>query len=174
MQQVAAQSRIAISDVSKAAVLSPDLDSDLSQQFQKLSKKNPNTKSKALQAIRNLLPMKSVEELEPALPFWAYTLPRLLMDCSWSVRSDACSTMGAIGVLAGKKLAPYLKSTLPPLWLASFDLNREVSSSAKLSIENIFPGKRKKQAISFCRLEVRLLLVFEAAVKTLKTLAQGL
>ncbi len=67
-----------------------------------------------LQALKSLLPDKELPAVQAALPSWAYTFPRLLLDSNRSVRAEASNLMGVFATLLGRRLAPSLRTVLGP------------------------------------------------------------
>ncbi|PRW55988.1 E3 ubiquitin- ligase listerin [Chlorella sorokiniana] len=142
-----------------AAIIPADLDGELAQQLQKLSKRDATTKLKALQALRALAKDKPASDLQAALPSWAYLFGRLVMDGSRAVRAEACHVTAALAAAVGRGIAPLLKSLLPPLWLAQFDAYGEAAAAARGAFAAAFPAAAKqREALLFCRAEVLQLL----------------
>ena len=145
-------------DAAKSAILPPDLDGELAQQLQRLSKRDSTTRVKALQALRALIPAKSQAEVLAMLPAWAYLFGRLVMDAHRGVRAEACLAMGAVAAAAGRGLAPSLKALLPPWYLAQYDGHAEVAAAAAATLREAFPGAKERGAVMFCRAEVSWLV----------------
>jgi len=150
----AAVSASASASASAEPSLPGQLDGDVAQCLRHLSKKDATTKLKALQSLRDLVPSRSPQDLVAALPPWAYSFKRLMMDPAKSVRSEACATMGALAAAVGKQLAPQLRALLPPWWLATFDPYADVAAAARRSLGEAFPGRKlggPSGALVFCR-----------------------
>lgn len=142
--------------VRAAAIIPADLDGELSQQLQKLGKRDATTKLKALQALRALAGEKRDEDLVAALPCWAYLFARLAMDGNRAVRTEACHVTAALVATVGRGVAPLLKALLPPLWLAQHDAYSEAAAAAAAACAAAFPTPAKQRdALLFCRAEVR-------------------
>ena len=139
---------------SKSAVIPSALDGELSQQLQRLTKRDSTTRMKSLQALRELAAIKPVTDLLVMLPSWAYLFGRLVMDANRSVRCEACLAMGAVAAAIGRDIAPYLKALLPAWYLAQFDAQAEVSAAAQVSLRGAFPGDKESGAVLFCSTEV--------------------
>lgn len=107
------------------------------------------------QALRSLAKDKPAEDLQAALPSWAYLFGRLVMDGNRAVRAEACHVTAALATAVGRGIAPLLKSLLPPLWLAHFDAYGEAAAAARGAMAAAFatPAKRR-EALLFCRAEV--------------------
>jgi len=144
--------------VLRSATIPPNLEGEISQQLQKLLKKDATTKAKALQSLQFAIQDKSPEAVELALPFWSYVYPKLLMDNNRSVRSEACLAMGKLGTKLGRRIAPYVKNIFPPWWLTSFDVHREVAHAAKSSLQLVFPDEKLKEAVIYSNSEIITLL----------------
>lgn len=145
-------------DILRSATIPPKLEGDISQQLQKLLKKDATTKAKALQSLQSAIQDKSPEAIELALPFWSYVYPKLLMDNDRSVRSEACLAMGKLGTKLGRRIAPYVKNIFPSWWLTSFDVHREVAHAAKSSLQLVFPNEKLKEAEIYTDYEIVALL----------------
>eukprot|EP00887_Chlorella_sp_A99_P002776 scaffold6.g2776.t1 len=172
----------------RAALLPPDLDGELSQQLQKLSKRDATTKLKALQArgsqmppaarrlpqaLRALAATKPAEELVRALPPWAYLYSRLAMDPSRGVRAEASAAQAALAAGAGRRLAPSLRALLPCWWLASHDGAPDVAAAARAGLAAAFPSEAKRlDALLYCRAEV-LQVLFDNLASTPQTLGDA-
>lgn len=142
------------SAATRSAIIPADLDGELSQQLQRLSKRDSTTRLKALQALRALVAEKSVADVLHALPSWAYLFERLVMDANRGVRSEACQTMGAVAAAVGRDVAPFLKTLLPPWYMAQFDGHADVAAAAQAAMLSAFPGSKQHEAVLFCRAEV--------------------
>ena len=126
----------------------------MSQQLQRLSKRDAVTRLKALQALKALAVEKPAEDVCSILPSWPSVFARLVMDANRSVRSESCQVMGAIATAAGRGLAPYLKALLPSWYLAQFDGYAYVASAARSSLHAAFPGDKQRGAVLHCKAEV--------------------
>lgn len=110
------------------------------------------------QALRALAKDKPAEDLQAALPSWAYLFGRLVMDGNRAVRAEACHVTAALAAAVGRGIAPLLKSLLPPLWLAQFDAYGEAAAAARGAFAAAFPAPAKqREALLFCRTEVGVL-----------------
>lgn len=137
-----------------SAAIPVELDGDLAQQLQKLSKRDATTRLKALQSLGTLIPQRSSEDAAAMLPPWAYSFSRLVMDANRGVRAEACTVMGVLSIAVGRGLAPYVKSVIPSWFLARHDDSKEVAAAATASLETAFPGTKTTDALFFCRNEV--------------------
>lgn len=132
-----------------------ELDSELAQQLQKLSKRDATTRLKSLQMIKVLIPEKNCEDATAMLSPWAYSFCRLVMDSNRSVRAEACTVMGILATIVGRRLVPFLKIIIPAWFLAQHDDFKEVAAAATSGMEATFPGSKSTGALLFCRSEVR-------------------
>lgn len=139
---------------SASALIPSELDGQLSQQLQKLSKRDAITRLKALQTLNELIKVKSSSDMGPMLGPWAYYFARLIMDAHRGVRAEACAVMGAVAVAVGRALAPYLKLLIPPWYIACYDASREVAAAASAALETALPAPKSRDALLFCRAEV--------------------
>ncbi|KAL4457478.1 hypothetical protein ABPG75_012343 [Micractinium tetrahymenae] len=145
--------------VRAGAIIPADLDGELSQQLQKLSKRDATTKLKALQALKALAKEKPAADLQAALPCWAYLYGRLVLDNSRAVRTEASHVSAALAAAVGRGIAPLLRSLVPSLWLAQSDGHGEAAAAARAAFAAAFPAAAKRRdAVLFCRAEVLQLL----------------
>lgn len=166
-----------------SAVISSELDGELSQQLQRLTKRDATTRIKSLQTLRSLVPQKSEDDVKYMLSPWAYSFGRLVMDTNRAVRAEACLVMGVIATAAGRNLAPIIKFIYPYWLLAQHDVSNEVVSAATSSMQATFPGTKAADVLLFCRNEVCFLLLIipcasfqrsmELAVKNTYILRKG-
>ncbi|KAL4534477.1 hypothetical protein Ndes2526A_g05373 [Nannochloris sp. 'desiccata'] len=141
-----------------SAVIPSELDGELSQQLQRLTKRDATTRLKALQTLRSLVSEKSEDDVKYMLSPWAYSFGRLVMDTNRAVRAEACLAMGAMATAAGRNMAPFIKFLYPYWLLAQHDVSNEVVSAATSSMQATFPGKKAADVLIFCRNEVLKLL----------------
>ena len=110
----------------------------------------------ARQALRALAQDKPAEDLQTALPSWAYAYGRLIMDNNRAVRAEASHACAALAAAVGRGVAPLLKSLLPAWWLAGCDAHAEAAAAARGAFAAAFPAAAKRRdALLFCRAEVR-------------------
>jgi hypothetical protein len=84
-----ATSAAAADDAAAEALITAQIDGEVAQHLRHLSKRDPVTKLKALQALRALIPQRQAAALAPALPPWIYVYKKLIMDLSRTVRAEA-------------------------------------------------------------------------------------
>ncbi len=144
----------AAEDAAADTLITAQIDGDVAQYLRHLSKRDPVTKLKALQALKALIPERSAADLAPALPPWLYVYKKLIMDLSRTVRAEASQVMSLLAVAVGKQIAPHLKSLMGAWWLAQFDPYSEASAAARSGLQAAFPGRKQLEALLFCRAEV--------------------
>ncbi|KAK4258697.1 hypothetical protein QN277_005118 [Acacia crassicarpa] len=66
-----------------------DVDSEIAVHLKRLAKKDPTTKLKALASLSVLLKQKSVKDIVPIFPQWAFEYKKLLLDYNREVRRVA-------------------------------------------------------------------------------------
>lgn len=123
-----------------------DSDSELVQHLQRLSKRDPTTRLKALQSLRALAAERSPEDAAALLPAWAFYFRKVTMDNSRFVRAEAAAVMGAFSAAAGKRIAPHLKALLPSWHLLKHDPNPETAQAARAALGSAFPSADKQAA----------------------------
>ena len=136
----------------ESAQATPELLSNLKL----LDKKEPTTRSKALQEILlKVFPALSIQELTATVPFFFRAYKKgALADPDWKCRCLYHNCLAEICRVLGKSVEPHLVE-VAPIWLLSmFDTaNREVALCASKSFEAVFPGpdKRKKVFVHFSK-----------------------
>ncbi|KFK27369.1 hypothetical protein AALP_AA8G374000 [Arabis alpina] len=132
-----------------------DLDSEVSQHLQRLSRKDPTTKIKAFASLSELVKQKKGKELVPIIPQWTFEYKKLILDYNRDVRRATHDVMNNIVTGVGRDLAPHLKSIMGPWWYSQFDLASEVSQAAKSSLQAAFPAQEKRlDALNLCSAEI--------------------
>ncbi|KAG7538391.1 Zinc finger RING-CH-type [Arabidopsis suecica] len=132
-----------------------DLDSEVAQHLQRLSRKDPTTKIKALASLSELVKQKKGKELLPIIPQWTFEYKKLILDYNRDVRRATHDVMTNVVTGAGRDLAPHLKSIMGPWWFSQFDLASEVSQAAKSSFQAAFPTQEKRlHALILCSAEI--------------------
>ncbi|ESQ42538.1 hypothetical protein EUTSA_v10012416mg [Eutrema salsugineum] len=132
-----------------------DLDSEVAQHLQRLSRKDPTTKIKALASLLELLKQKKGKELLPLIPQWTFEYKKLILDYNRDVRRATHDVMTNVVTGVGRDLAPHLKSIMGPWWFSQFDLVSEVAQAAKSSLQAAFPAQEKRlDALNLCSAEI--------------------
>ncbi|XP_063360620.1 E3 ubiquitin-protein ligase listerin [Cydia amplana] len=137
-----------------AAPLDPTLNPDFMLCLKKLNKKDPITKTKALQELCDLIRKGDVEDVIAALGSWAHYYKQLTTDTDHKVREAAQVAHGVIAGACGRRLAPHLKSLLPPWLQAQYDEYAPAATAARASLTSTFPESKLPDVISFCMSEV--------------------
>nr|XP_026489155.1 E3 ubiquitin-protein ligase listerin [Vanessa tameamea] len=127
--------------------------------FKKLNKKDPITKTKALQELTELVKNSNVDEVVAALPSWAHFYQTLIIDSDRRVREAAQLCHGALVSASGRRAAPQLRRLLPAWLLARHDDHAPVSAQAHAQLKMTFPESKLGEAISFCKSEIMSLLI---------------
>ncbi|XP_041970325.1 E3 ubiquitin-protein ligase listerin [Aricia agestis] len=135
------------------------LSPELSICFKKFTKKDPITKTKALQELTELIKSSNVDDVATVLPSWAHFYPTLTIDSDRKVRETAQLCHGAIVAACGRRVAPHLRRLLPAWLLACHDDHAPAQSAAKRYLESTFPEAKLEEAFSFCKLEIVSLLL---------------
>ncbi|OAO89795.1 hypothetical protein AXX17_AT5G57770 [Arabidopsis thaliana] len=78
-----------------------DLDSEVAQHLQRLSRKDPTTKIKALASLSELVKQKQGKELLPIIPQWTFEYKKLILDYSRDVRRATHDVMTNVVTGAG-------------------------------------------------------------------------
>lgn len=138
----------ALSYVYEAPDYSAVSDPNVAVVLRNLTKKDPTTKTKALEDLQAHLTTQSTAATESALlTVWAVLYPRLSIDPARRVRTLAHAVTGRIASIAGKTITPHLTAIIPP-WLAGcHDSDRAASQSAKDALALTFPSIEKLKGV---------------------------
>ncbi|GLI62907.1 hypothetical protein VaNZ11_005740 [Volvox africanus] len=137
------------------APLMMQVDGELAQCLRHLAKRDPVTKTKALQNLRALIPSRAVVDLRTAMPPWIYMYNRLVLDSSRAVRSEAANTLSCLLTAVGKAVAPHLKGLIGPWFLAMYDPYSDAAEASRSAFINAFPAARRQlDVLLFCRTEI--------------------
>jgi hypothetical protein len=98
--------------------------------LKQLSKKDENTKIKALNNLQNRVQTLSSEEAGEFLPSWLFTFKKVCTDNCRGVRAGGAKVLALIVQKAGRNTAPHLKELLGPLCLAMQDIYPEARELA--------------------------------------------
>ncbi|XP_053603510.1 E3 ubiquitin-protein ligase listerin isoform X2 [Plodia interpunctella] len=137
-----------------AVTLDAGLDPELAMCIKKLNKKDPITKTKALQELTELVNKSSVEDVVATLPSWSHFYKTLSVDGDCKVRECTQVCHGAIVRVCGRRTAPHLKQLLPPWLQAQYDDHAPAQTQAQLSLKNTFPDAKLPEVIAFCKTEI--------------------
>ncbi|KAL0735081.1 hypothetical protein Bca4012_011291 [Brassica carinata] len=89
-----------------------DLDSEMAQHLQRLSRKDPTTKIKALTSLSELVKQKKGKELLPLIPQWTFEYKKLILDYNRDVRRATHEVM--TNVVTGVGLLPNVEQAAFP------------------------------------------------------------
>ncbi|XP_046963350.1 E3 ubiquitin-protein ligase listerin [Vanessa cardui] len=150
---------VLFSTLSSVSNIDLGLSPEFSICFKKLNKKDPITKTKALQELTELVKNSNVDEVVAALPSWAHFYQTLIIDSDRRVREAAQLCHGALLAASGRRAAPQLRRLLPAWLLARHDDHAPVSAQAHAQLKSTFPESKLGEAISFCKSEIITLLI---------------
>uniref|UniRef100_W4VS17 E3 ubiquitin-protein ligase listerin n=1 Tax=Corethrella appendiculata TaxID=1370023 RepID=W4VS17_9DIPT len=136
-----------------------NLDDNFQITLRKMTKKDPTTKTKALQEFHELIQKTDVEILKAVLPFWPRLYCNLSMDCEHRVRECAQQAQAAIVLKVGKNIAPYLRQLAPQWIISQYDTYAPAASIATQSFNNAFPQNKLREVFVYCEQEIIDLLV---------------
>ncbi|KAI9797718.1 MAG: hypothetical protein M1825_005710 [Sarcosagium campestre] len=117
--------------------------------FKNLSKKDPNTKAKALAELSQHVQRTagSSASIVALLPAWMRLFPRLSLDADRRVRQLTFVVQGALAGASGKKIANHLPEIIGT-WLAgSYDADKTVAMAASASLTKTFQSQEKIQKL---------------------------
>lgn len=141
-----------------SAIIPTELNGQVGQQLQKLTKRDATTRLKALQALKQLVEDEkagvSEGDVRLLLGPWAYAFKRCVFDGNRLIRMEACHLMTTIALIAKKDLRGVLKFVYPCWYMAQFDESVEVATVARNGLTSVFPGSKAFEALLYCRVEV--------------------
>jgi len=138
---------------------SPQVDGEIAMHFKRLTKRDPTTTLKALQALREHFQSHDANELVALLYTWSHAFKKLVLHNNDRVRENASKAMGALVVRCGKHMASHLKVVVPYWWLGCFDTNKDARAAASDSFRESFPNNKWMSVLTFCRQEVVATLI---------------
>ncbi|XP_063824466.1 uncharacterized protein LOC135074090 [Ostrinia nubilalis] len=137
---------------------SPALEQGLTAEFsvciKKLNKKDPITKTKALQELSELVNNSKVDDVVAALPSWAHFYKILAVDTDCKVREAAQACHLSVARACGRRMAPQLRQLVPAWLQAQHDEHAPAQAHAHNSLAATFPENKLPEVISFCKAEV--------------------
>uniref|UniRef100_A0A1B0CLG7 Uncharacterized protein n=1 Tax=Lutzomyia longipalpis TaxID=7200 RepID=A0A1B0CLG7_LUTLO len=157
--------------------ISDEIDANVDANYQlilrKMAKKDPITKTKALQEFSELVAASDVDLVKTILPFWPRLYINLATDVEHKVREAAEQAHGTLVGKAGKFIAPYLRQ-LAPVWITSqFDGYAPAASLATASFQRAFPPHKLKEVFNFCQGEILDYVTKILTVHTATTLSNS-
>lgn len=146
------------------------IDLEFQLAFRKMTKKDPTTKTKALQELVELVNKSEAEVVCNILPFWPKIYCTLAVDFELRVRECTQQAHSAIASKCGKNIAPILRQ-VAAIWIVTqFDTYAPAASISLMSFENAFPDKCL-QVFLFCQKEIINYLVENLTVHTAATMS---
>ncbi|XP_058829891.1 E3 ubiquitin-protein ligase listerin isoform X2 [Topomyia yanbarensis] len=134
--------------------IDPNLDDTFQIVLKKMLKKDPVTKTKALQEFAELIGKSELDVVKAVLPFWPRLYSNLSTDVEHRVRETAQQAQSAVVAKAGKHIAPFLKQ-LAPAWIsAQYDTYAPAASIAGQSFSSAFPPSKLCEVFIFCENEI--------------------
>ena len=152
-----------------SAIIPAQLNGEVGQHLQKLTKRDETTRLKALQALKRLIEDRDSgaserEDVRLMLSPWAYAFKRCVFDGNRLIRMEACHLMGIVALKTKKDLRSVLKFVYPYWYMAQFDESAEVAAAARNGLKSVFPGSKALEALLFCRFEVRDQHIFPLSI----------
>lgn len=126
------------------------LDDNFQIVLKKMNKKDPITKTKALQEFTALVQNSNVELVKTTLPYFPRIYMNLSMDVENRVRETSQQALQAIVLKVGKQIGPYLKQIFPTWLTGQFDSHAPSSSVASNSFNKTFPQNKVSEVFAFC------------------------
>lgn len=119
--------------------------------MRRLTKKDANTKLRALSELTTLFETVDEQYFSDTIGAWSHAFARVSFDDNRSVRRAAHVCMQTLATRAGRNIAPHLKLLLAPWIISQFDMANEVQTAAIKSFRAAFstPEKRLKTGL-FC------------------------
>lgn len=146
------------------------IDPEFQLVFRKMSKKDPTTKTKALQELIELVNKSEADVVCTILPFWPKFYCALAVDFELRVRECTQQAHSAITGKCGKSIAPILRQ-IAAIWIVTqFDTYAPAASLSSRSFRNAFPDKYG-QVFRFCQKEIANYLVENLTVHTATTMS---
>ncbi|PZC85937.1 hypothetical protein B5X24_HaOG214302 [Helicoverpa armigera] len=130
-----------------AANLEQGLNPEFQMCIKKLNKKDPITRTKALQELCELINNGDVEDVVAALPSWAHFYKILTADPDRKVREMTQVCHGAALRAAGRRAAPQLRALLPAWLTAQYDDHAPAQAQAQLSLTDWHTYLDKKELL---------------------------
>ncbi|XP_057307534.1 E3 ubiquitin-protein ligase listerin-like [Hydractinia symbiolongicarpus] len=131
-----------------------ELDGDLRMLLRKMTKKDSVTRLKAIQEFMSLCKEKDNEVIKNIISFWPRIYNKLTHDFDHRIREATQQVHHQIATKAGRDLAPHLKFIITNWLMATFDVYSPAATAAKLSFDEVFPEKKKKEVLAFCKHEL--------------------
>ncbi|VDO04939.1 unnamed protein product [Haemonchus placei] len=137
-----------VAAAAKAGVACKELDPDVVLILRKLSKKDPQTREKALRELLVCLKEKDREMLEICYNHFATLMDKLIVDGSPTVRMLSLRVTSFFISSLKKAAEKQLKVVMPMVLIATCDTSLSVSNQAEAVLSENFPGEKASQAES--------------------------
>uniref|UniRef100_A0A7E4UW06 E3 ubiquitin-protein ligase listerin n=1 Tax=Panagrellus redivivus TaxID=6233 RepID=A0A7E4UW06_PANRE len=124
-----------------------DVDPQLRIVFKKLTKKDVQTREKAVKELLQEVQSSkdNTEKLKNAFPCFATSYAGLVTDASTSIRATANAILSAFLTILKKDAGVYLKTVFPFLLFSTNDAYHTVATSAKTAFEEVCTTSEKRQ-----------------------------
>eukprot|EP00892_Ulva_mutabilis_P010612 jgi/Ulvmu1/7923/UM004_0155.1 len=139
------------------AALTPEsalsqVDPEIAQCLKHVTKRDENTKIKALQLLHTKFSVLEGESAADLVPAWLFAYKRVSLDNARTVRLAGARALSRIVQQAGRKLAPHLRELMGCWWLAMHDTYAEARQEAWIAFEACFAtAQKRRQAIVHSR-----------------------
>nr|CDJ92848.1 Zinc finger domain containing protein [Haemonchus contortus] len=137
-----------VAAAAKAGVACKELDPDVVLILRKLSKKDPQTREKALRELLVCLKEKDREMLEICYNHFATLMDKLIVDGSPTVRMLSLRVTSFFISSLKKAAEKQLRVIMPMVLIATCDTSLSVSNQAEAVLSENFPGEKASQAES--------------------------
>ncbi|VDM81833.1 unnamed protein product [Strongylus vulgaris] len=131
-----------------AGSIGREIDPDVVLIFRKLSKKDPQTREKALRELIALLKEKDMEMVELCYNHFATIMDKLAMDGSPTVRVLSLRAASYFISSLKKAAEKQLKVIMPFILFGTCDSSLSVANQAEAVLSENFPGEKSQQASS--------------------------
>ena len=111
------------------------VDPEIAQCLKHVTKRDENTKLKALNILLSKFEMLEADAAAELMPAWLFAYKRVSLDNARAVRLAGARALSRIVHQAGRKLAPHLKELMGCWWLAMFDTYSEAKQAAHSAFE---------------------------------------
>lgn len=139
--------------------------------FRKLTKKDPITKTKALQELNELIKNSDTEIVCTILQYWPKFYCILAVDVELRIREFAQQVQSSIAKKCGKHIAPILRQISAVWIITQFDTYSPAASISNASFSSAFPADKNTQVFSFCQKEICNYLLDNLTVQTPQTIS---
>lgn len=139
-----------------------------------MTKKDPITKTKALQELNELIKKSDLETVCKILPFWPKIYCSLAVDFELRIRECTQQVHNSISLKCGKHIAPILRQISSVWIITQFDTYGPAASISFTSFSKAFPADDKiKQVFNFCQKEICNYLIENLTIHTASTISNA-